>query len=49
MIDRYAPGKTKATPIAQPEVPDGVEVRAAELSTLHLNRDERLASERSAA
>ena len=49
MIDRYAPGQSERRPVAKPEVPEDVEVRSPELSPLHLNRDERLAGERSAA
>jgi beta-xylosidase len=49
MIDRYAPGRTERPVIAAPRLPDGVEPRAGDLSPLHLNRDERLAAERSAA
>ena len=49
MIDRYAPARAGSAGWPKPQVPDEVEVRAAELSTLHLDRDERLASERSAA
>ncbi|MCD2325286.1 glycosyl hydrolase [Sphingomonas sp. IC-56] len=49
MIDRYAPGRVERPAVAAPALPEGVEVQAAELSTLNFNRDERLAGERSAA
>ncbi|MBO9624633.1 MAG: beta-xylosidase [Sphingomonas sp.] len=49
MVDRYAPGQGARPAVAAPEVPEGFVPEAPELSTLHLNRDERLAAERSAA
>ena len=48
MIDRYAPAQSETRPAA-PQLPEGVEVSAPELSPLHFNRDERLAAERNAA
>jgi beta-xylosidase len=48
MIDRYAPAN-KETKVAAPQLPEGAQVRAPELSPLHFNRDERLAAERTAA
>jgi len=47
MIDRYAPGLGEHG-IAAPTFPTGVEPRSSEFSHLNLNRDERLAAERSA-
>jgi hypothetical protein len=49
MIDRYAPAQAGRPSIEPPEVPSDLEVQAPELTPLHLDRDERLASERSAA
>lgn len=46
MIDRYAPAKGERAPVAPPNAAD---VHLPELTPLHLDRDERLASERSAA
>jgi beta-xylosidase len=49
MIDRYAPGQSARPAVAAPAVPDDIVVHASELSPLNLDRDERLAAERSAA
>lgn len=49
MIDRYAPAGSGRRGLAAPASPDGVEPSSSELSRLNLNRDERLAAERSAA
>jgi beta-xylosidase len=49
VIDRYAPVQGKARGTRAPALPNGVELRAAQLSPLNLDRDERLAAERSAA
>jgi hypothetical protein len=49
MIDRYAPAQAQRPKISAPELPDGFEPRAPELTPLHFNRDERLAAERNAA
>jgi beta-xylosidase len=49
MIDRYAPARYGQHRIADPKPAVGVESRVSELSHLNLDRDERLAAERSAA
>jgi beta-xylosidase len=49
MIDRYAPGQSARPGVSAPTVPDDILVHASELSPLNLDRDERLAAERSAA
>ena len=49
MIDRYAPSQTGRQSLEPPEVPADLDVQQPELTPLHLDRDERLKSERSAA
>jgi beta-xylosidase len=49
VIDRYAPAQGRARGAIAPALPDGVEPRAPVVSPLNLDRDERLAAERSAA
>lgn len=49
MIDRYAPASSERLLIEQPPAPVGLAIAPAELNPLYLNRDERLAAERSAA
>ena len=48
MIDRYAPASARAARAVAPSAPGAFDAAAA-LSPLHFDRDERLASERSAA
>ena len=49
MIDRYASGQSAGLQLAAPALPPRVEKGAPGLNPLNLNRDERLAAERSAA
>jgi beta-xylosidase len=49
MIDRYAPAQAGSRSLEPPQVPANLDVQAQPLTPLHLDRDERLKSERSAA
>ena len=49
MIDRYAPAQGQRPQVAAPQLPAGLEAETPDLGPLHLDRDERLVSERSAA